>query len=136
MSYVATPFKPTTQERRQFNLAGHVVPQSMHIDAERAKKAGQKVYFVSAGEAEALKGRSDEDCANCGGFGHFALEIVMGGPFRNAPPVYQGRSENARDDVHEPKLHLYAAWHNDAWWSVTRTVYDCPVCSPGREILL
>lgn len=130
MSYVSAPARPQNGTAQKFMLAGHEVVQSMSIDARRAKAAGKKVYFITAGEAEMLKSRSDEDCANCGGFGHFALEVVMGGPFRNAPNVSQGNEDEG------PALLLRPAWHNDAWWSVVRTMYDCPVCNGRREIIL
>lgn len=129
------PVKPRTYQEQEYRLAGHIVTQSMHMDVRRAKAAGKRVFFVSAGEAEALHGRSDEDCENCGGFGQFALEVIMAGPFRNAPAGYRGKQEGEAEGV-ATQLHTYPAWHNDAWWSVVRTIYKCPVCSDTREILL
>lgn len=129
------PTKQRTFQEQEYRLAGHIVTQSMHMDARRAKAAGKRVIFVSAGEAEALRGLSDEDCENCGGFGQFALEVIMAGPFRNAPPGYRGVPDGEKEGVAE-KLHTYPAWHNDAWWSVVRTTYPCPVCSNTREIIL
>ena len=128
------PTKPRTYPREEYRLAGRLVSQAMAEDARRAKQQGKRVIFVSAGEAEALKGRSDEDCANCGGFGMFVLEVVVGGPFKNAPAGYRGKQEDERETV-STQLHTYPAWHNDAWWSVVRTTYPCPVCT-GNKINL
>lgn len=130
MSYVSAPVRPRTDAGQKFMLAGHEVTQSMSIDARRAKTAGKRVYFVTAGEAQPLHDRADEDCDNCGGFGHFALEVVMGGPFRNAPQISQG------DENEGPALLVRPAWHNNAWWAVARTMYDCPICSGKRDIVL
>lgn len=128
MSYVSTR-GPHVADK--FMLAGHEVTQSMSIDVRRAKQAGRRVIFITAGESEVTRWKSDDDCLNCGGFGHFALEVIMAGPFKNAPPTKGGG-----DSGDEPVLLLRPAWHNGAWWSVIRTMYDCPVCSTNREIIL
>ena len=122
----ATATRPTPA-RPEWQLAGRQVTQAMYYDVERAKRAGRKVFFVTAGGSESTA-LVDDDCANCGGFGHMALEIVMGGPFKNAP---QGSVGNAEQ---EPEVFLRPAWHSGAWWSVTRQMYNCPVCR--REVQL
>lgn len=127
--------QPTTTQtaptRPQWQLAGRKVTQSMFSDAQRAKKAGRRVFFITAGESD-LSAMSDEDCTNCGGFGHLALEMVMSGPYKNPPA---GKHGNANADE-EPDVLIRPAWHNNAWWAVTRQMYGCPVCSATREVIL
>lgn len=117
--------QPATQtaanRRPQWQLAGRKVTQSMFYDCQKAKQAGRKVFFITAGGNE-MTGLADDDCANCNGFGHMALEVVMGGPFKNAPQGSTGTADK------EPEVLLRPAWHHGAWWSVTRQMYPCPAC--------
>lgn len=115
--------------RPKWQLAGRQVTQVMYYDAEKAKRTGRRVYFVTAERAQIsdLTGPGvDDDCQNCEGFGYMALEIVMGGPFKNAP---QGKHGN-EDEV--PTVYLRPAWHNGAWWQVAREMYPCPVCKADQ----
>lgn len=122
----ATAVRPAPA-RPVFRLAGHVVTQDMFYAAQQAKRAGRRCFYVHAGESDLRAGvTSDEDCENCGGFGHMALEVIVGGPFKNAP---QGKQGN-------PAVHMRPAWHNGAWWSVVRDLYRCPVCNNVREVNL
>lgn len=117
--------------RPKWRLAGHEVTQDMFYAAQQARRAGRRCFYVHAGDNEISKFTlSDEDCGNCGGFGHMALEVVVAGPFPNAPQGKQGSAEE------QPAVHVRPAWHNGAWWSVVRELYDCPVCSNTREINL
>lgn len=119
----------STPPRPQWQLAGRRVTQSMYYDADKAKKAGRRVYFVTAERSQMseLSGAAvDDDCANCEGFGQMALEIVVGGPFQNAPQGKQGSEDES------PTVHLRPAWHNGAWWQVARESYPCPICKADQ----
>jgi hypothetical protein len=125
--------RPAAPPRIKWQLAGRQVSQAMYYAADKAKKQGQRVYFVTAGQSEmtSLPGATVDDyCANCLGFGRMALEVVMGGPFPNAPQGNQGSADK------EPTVHLRPAWHNGAWWQVAREMYLCPLCNSDREIQL
>ena len=123
--------RPAAQTPRplRWQLAGHEVSQTMYYDAEKAKRSGRRVFFVTAGDSEMLT-VADDVCRNCLGFGRMALEIVIGGPYLNAP---QGKNGGENE---EPTIHLRPAFHNGKWWQVARETYLCPVCSTEREIVL
>ena len=117
--------------RPNFQLAGRQVTQEMFYAVQQAKRAGKRCLFVTAGLSEISKLElADEDCPNCGGFGHMALEIIIAGPFKDAPQGNYGSGDE------NPTVHLRPAWHNQAWWSVVRDLYRCPVCNNKREIVL
>lgn len=122
----ATATRPAqAPPRPKWQLAGRQVAQEMFYDCEKAKRAGRKVYFVTAGESEISRVAAatvDEDCPNCNGFAQMGLEVVMGGPFKTAPHGNRGNADTEPDGLIRP------AWHNGSWWSVTRQMYPCPVC--------
>lgn len=118
------PDRATQSPRPRWQLAGRQVTQTMFYDAEKAKRAGRRVFFVTAGGVDVR--HDSDDCRNCDGFGSLCLEVVMGGPFDSAPAGRGGDAETA------PELHTRPAWHNGSWWSVTRQMYPCPVC---REVV-
>lgn len=125
----ATQTRPDATTRRpgpRWQLAGRQVTQSMFYDAEKAKRAGRRVFFVTAGGAD--MSHSHGDCQNCNGFGRMALEVAMAGPFESAPAGRAGNEETP------PETHLRPAWHSGAWWLVTRQLYPCPECM--KEIKL
>lgn len=117
--------------RPVWRLAGRQVTQDMFYAAQQAKRSGKRCIFVHAGESDITEAAlSGEDCPNCGGFGHFALEVIVGGPFKDAPHGGQGTTDE------NPAVHLRPAWHNKAWWQVVRDLFPCPVCNRKREIHL
>lgn len=127
-----TQMRPTTRPGPKWQLGGRQVSQAMFYDAEKAKRSGRRVLLVSAGGSDIGRALHDqEDCANCNGFGQFGLEIIVAGPFENAP---QGKGGN--DDGEGVSIQLRPAWHNNAWWQVVRSIYHCPVCNDRREIVL
>ena len=117
--------------RPKWHLAGRQVTQDMFYAVEQAKRAGRRCMLVTAGSSEISKfDMAEKDCPNCAGFGHMALEIIVGGPFQDAP---QGQHGNENEN---PSVHVRPAWHNGAWWAVVRDLYKCPVCNNSREINL
>jgi len=121
------PVATTTQPARPtFKLAGHVVTQDMFYAVQQAKRARRRCIYVSAGEPAVSP--NIDSCANCGGFGYMALEVVVGGPFKDAPQGAQGSADE------NPTVHLRPAWHNKAWWSVARDLYPCPLCNDKRDV--
>ena len=121
----------TAPARPVFRLAGKQVTQEMFYAAQQAKRAGRRCLLVTAGESDISKfTKSEEDCPNCGGFKYLALEVLVAGPLKELPATKQGSADE------QPAVHLRPAWHNGAWWSVVRDLHRCPVCNPGREIVL
>lgn len=118
--------QPAPARKPKWQLAGREVNQAMFYEAEKAKRAGKRVIFVSAGTTH--MGDSADDCPNCEGFGQFALEILIKGPFKTPPPGKQGDEGNP--------VHLRPAWHNGAWYLVVRDIYLCPVCTGKDELPL
>ena len=116
------------QALREYRLAGHLVPQAIYNSVAAAKRNGQRMFLVEAGDIMALK-ENEKGCGNCNGYGHMAIQTVLGGPFREVPQS-GGRGEG------ESAIHVSAAWHDGAWYQVTTDVFDCPVCRPTREVVL
>lgn len=116
----------TAPARPKWQLAGRAVTQFMYYDAEKAKRANKRVFFVTAGYSD-LAAMSDDDCRNCGGFGRLGLEVAMLGPLKEPPQTARGNAEI------EPDMLIRPAWHNGAWWGVTRQMYPCPVCKDTEK---
>ena len=128
-----TPSTTTTQPapaRPKWQLAGRQVTQDMFYAVQNANRAGKRCLLVTAGSSEISGPRSDEDCPNCGGFGHLALEVLMVGPLKDMPATQQGTADSA------PAVHLRPAFHNKAWWLVARDLFNCPVCNGRKDIIL
>lgn len=128
---VQTRPTPAAPSRSRWQLAGRQVTQAMFYDAEKAKRSGRRVIFVTAGESETTRfAGAGDDCENCSGFGTMGLEVIVAGPFQNAPQGKTGTADEA------PVVHFRPAWHNGAWWQVVRSMYPCPVCNDSREVQL
>lgn len=106
------------------------VTQDLFYAAEQAKRSRRMCWLVDAGYSELTGVLSTEDCDNCGGFGHLALEVAMGGPFDTFPNV---KGANGTADK-EPAVLLRPASHNGRWYLVVRDLYPCPVCNNNRVI--
>lgn len=130
--YQATVVQAERQQTRPprpvFRLCGRQVTQEMYYAAEQAKRARRRALLDNAGQSELTAAIADDDCDNCGGFGHLALEVVMAGPFRDFPQVKSGNGEEGAG------VDLRPAFHNGSWWLVVRQLYPCPVCSNNRTI--
>lgn len=118
--------RPAAADGPSFQLAGRNVTQSLYYAAVNAKRAGQRVFFVTA---VLLGRRHATDCSNCEGYGRLALEVVIGGPFDDVPGAGE-RGEGAG------KVYVSSVSHNGKWFQVIRTYCDCPMCGSTKEIYL
>lgn len=112
----------------EFKLAGRHVTQAIYYQAHNAKRAGQRVFLVTAGSVPGGPPvGGDDDCPNCSGFGRMALETAVGGPFTDVPTSGERGEGNA-------KVYVSAVTKGKDWYQVTRDYFDCPVCR--REVQL
>ncbi len=104
-----------------FMLAGRQVARELFDAVQVAKRNGRRVVLVilpeHGDELDVPKGV----CVNCLGAEHMGIDVLIAGPFRNAP---SGKSDEDGGAVLRP------AWYNGAWWQVARQFAPCPICGP------
>jgi hypothetical protein len=129
MSY--TPYASTrpAQARHDgpYKLAGHEVSRSLFDAKEAAKRQGRRVFLVLLTEHENETEVPPGVCLNCLGAENIGIEVVMAGPFKNAPI---GQKDEGGSQLLRP------AFHNGKWWQVARQFAPCPVCADVREVVL
>lgn len=129
--YQAT-YQARTQTAPAYRLAGRQVARELFDAAQAAKRAGRRVTLVILTEHADEMDVPLGVCVNCVGAGQLGLEVFVAGPFRDVPGGRSGTGGAAAADA--GGLVLRPAWHNGAWWQVTRRFAPCPVCA--REIQL
>ena len=111
----------TRPQPQTYTLAGRQVARELYEAKERAKRDGRRVLLVP------LTIHGDEMdvppgvCVNCLGAEYIGIEVLVAGPFRDAPG---GQSNEGGGPALRP------AWHNKAWWQVARQFAPCPICGP------
>lgn len=107
-------------------LAGRIVSEPAFDFVRRCKQANQRVFMTigSMAEGEAVGGRFEAThCENCDGFGRFAIQVIVAGPFSNVPPYV--REKGAGE---EGGIMASPAYHNGKWYQMAMNQYECPVC--------
>jgi hypothetical protein len=117
----------TPRQDGPYKLAGHEVSRSLFDAKEAAKRQGRRVFLVLLTEHENEKEVPPGVCLNCFGAESIGIEVVMAGPFKNAPI---GQKDEGGSQLLRP------AFHNGKWWQVARQFAPCPVCADVREVVL
>lgn len=132
--FQATAYQARTQPAATYRLAGRQVARELFDAAQAAKRAGRRVALVILPEHGDELEVPPGVCVNCLGEEQLGIEVFVAGPFRDVPGGRSGTGVAAADDA--GGLVLRPAWHNGAWWQVTRRFAPCPVCGPTRVVQL
>lgn len=122
-----TTYQARTQTAPTYRLAGRQVARELFDAAQSAKRAGRRVTLVILTEHADEMDVPPGVCTNCVGAEQLGIEVFVAGPFRDVPGGHSGTgvAEEATAGA-----VLRPAWHNGAWWQVTRRFAPCPVCGP------
>lgn len=95
---------------------GIYVTDDMHLSMKAICGRGGLVFLSAPCSDEKGNG-----CPNCNGSGNLMMQMATAGP-SDTPPIGKW-SHNGESNI----------WHNDKWYAVKTTVYDCPKCSQLRR---